>query len=158
RTPAAAAVQPAAFLVQSLEKHGLLGPGHVRRLLSPALGVDPRECRVRPGGGSWRVPCRRWWRGATRAPSRETAGVPGARRVGARAALAVSADGVRGDATLLRALPSGVAARARGPRGRLARRSRQLPAGELGRRAAQARGALDREGRALEHRGVPACP
>ncbi|PYP59598.1 MAG: hypothetical protein DMD44_04575 [Gemmatimonadetes bacterium] len=33
-----------------MEEYRLLGPGHVRRLLSPALGLDSREHRVRRGG------------------------------------------------------------------------------------------------------------
>src|SRR5438094_2828769 len=48
--PAAAAVQPPALHAQSLEEYGLLGPGHVRGLLPPAVGLDSRVRGVRRGG------------------------------------------------------------------------------------------------------------
>jgi len=100
---------------QSVAWSALERAGALLRLCEPGADLPtdtglplllPFSRRRSPGRGSSRVPCSPWWRGATRATSRETAGVPGARRVGARAALAVSADGVRGDAALLRALPS----------------------------------------------------
>src|SRR3989441_11342301 len=48
--PAAAAVQPPALHAQSVEEYGLLGPGHVRGLLPPAVGLDSRGRGVRRGG------------------------------------------------------------------------------------------------------------
>src|SRR6266446_4305240 len=50
RPPAVAAVQPAALVAQPVEEHGILGARDVRRVLSAAVGVDPRERGVRRRG------------------------------------------------------------------------------------------------------------
>src|SRR2546422_1015115 len=89
-------------------------------------------------------------------PICEAGGVFRARRVCARAPVSISADGVRSDAALLRALLSARAARARRHGRRLARRGGELPPGGLGGGAAEARRAADREGGTVERRGIPA--
>src|SRR5437899_6095051 len=106
-----------------------------------ATGAGPctRATTASRGPGFSSARCSPWWRGATRSTSREAGGVFRARRVCARAPVAISADGVRSDAALLRALLSALAARARRHGRRLARRGGELPPGGLGGGAAETR-------------------
>src|SRR5213078_3596375 len=110
------------------------------------------------GRGSWRVRCSPWWRGATPDSWREARDVLRARAAGARAPVAVPADGVRGDPALLRAPVSRVAARAGGYARRVARGKRQLSTGGLGGGAPETGATCRAARRALERRGIPARP
>src|SRR5207245_1745248 len=110
------------------------------------------------GRGSLRARCSPWWHGATRGSWHETRHVRRARAAGARTPVAVPADGVRGDPAVLRALLSGVAARAGGHAQRVGGGRRQLPAGELGNGVPEAGAACAPARGALERRGLSACP
>src|SRR2546426_973216 len=126
------------------------------RIRATGAGPCTRATTASRGPGFSRARCSPWWRGATRSTSREAGGVFRARRVCARAPVSISADGVRSDAALLRALLSALAARARRHGRRLARRGGELPPGALGGGAAETRRAADREGGTVERRGIPA--